>query len=196
MIGIYGGSFNPIHKGHTRLAQALCRRGLVDEVWFMVSPLNPLKQNQQDDILDYDVRLRLARMATARSRHLQVSDFESHLPIPSYTVHTLAELEKAYAGKDFCLVVGGDNWERFDRWYQADYIRSHYDILVYGRGCNAGGVTVYHKDGSSQHYPDFALYNISSTEIRHALRAGNIDFARQWLHRNVLKTLKHLLNLS
>ena len=193
-IGIYGGSFNPIHKGHTRLAQALCRRGIVEEVWFMVSPLNPLKQDQQADFLDYDLRLRMAQLATARSRSLRVSDFEAHLPIPSYTVHTLAALREAYPDKEFCLVIGSDNWERFGRWYQAETIRSNYDIVVYGRGEDHSGVTVHRKDGTVEHHPDFPLYNISSTELRQALRTGNIGFARQWLNASVLRKLLRFEN--
>lgn len=141
MTGIYGGSFNPIHKGHTALGLWLVRQGLVDELWFLVSPQNPLKPVA--DLLADEERLRLAQLAlddVARSPEaadvadcLRVSDFEFHLPRPSYMVHTLEAMRTAWPDREFALVIGADNWLRFPQWFRADEILRHHPIIVYPR---------------------------------------------------------------
>lgn len=162
-IGIYGGSFNPIHIGHTSLAQSLVHQGLVDEVWLLVSPLNPLKQNAKGDIASYTHRLRMARIATSGIEGVRVSDFEKRLPVPSYTVHTLEALSKAYPQHQFSLVIGADNWMSFDKWYKAEEIKERYPILVYRRpGYEANDVECV----------DTPLFDISSTQIRNAISEG------------------------
>lgn len=163
--GIYGGSFNPIHVGHTTLGQWLVRHHYLDELWFLVSPQNPLKP--ASGLLDDDARLRLARLAIGRKRHLRVSDFEFHLPRPSYMVHTLEALREAYPDRDFVLVIGADNWYRFPDWYQSEEILRHHRMLVYPRpgfpideSQLPTGVTLV----------DTPLLDISSTQIRDAIR--------------------------
>ena len=167
-IGLYGGSFNPIHKGHTSLAQSLVDQGLVDEVWLLVSPLNPLKQTS-GDIAAYEHRLRMAELACKGHKGLRVSDFESHLPIPSYTITTLDAIATTYPQHTFCLVVGADNWDSFHRWYKADEIIANYTILVYNR-------PGYPLDEAnlppSVKVVNTPLYDISSTQIREAIRQG------------------------
>lgn len=195
-VGIYGGSFNPIHLGHTRLAQSLCRAGVVDEVWLMVSPLNPLKRDRQSDLLPYADRLRMARLATQNMRHVHVSDFESHLPLPSYTLTTLSALRQAFPHTEFVLCVGADNWQHFPEWYHAADIRHDYDIVVYGRHGAAPGFWLYPKNGDPQALasPDFRYYDISSTAIRHAIRTGDRALPSQWLNGRVLRyILRHRL---
>ncbi len=166
-IGIYGGSFNPIHVGHTSLAKSLCEQKIVDEVWFLVSPLNPLKQEQKSDILNYEDRLALARIATEMEEYLHVSDFEAHLPVPSYTYITLQKLSEAYPEHDFSLVIGADNWLHFKRWYKADEIIKAYTIIVYKRpGYDVSSVF------SNVIVADTPLYDVSSTQIRNMIRCG------------------------
>ena len=172
-IGIYGGSYNPIHRGHTELAKALLRQGLVDELWLLVSPLNPLKQKETEDIAPYAHRLRMAEIATADINGVRVSDFESHLPLPSYMVHTLAELEKAYPDHQFVLVIGADNWQRFSQWYKSDEIRARYPILVYRR-------PGYEVEIPTVNAP---LYDISSTQLRNDIRNGRDTSL--WLDKRV-----------
>ena len=212
-VAIYGGSFNPIHRGHTALANAICSVGLVDEVWLMVSPLNPFKQADEQHILPTWLRIKLARIATAPYRRLHVSDLESSMPTPSYTVTTLERLEAIFPTYRFSLLMGEDNWQGFDNWYRADYIRSHHDLIIYqrqpdsARGEDKGGaapnadssffifnssfpqatVTVHRPDGTSQCLSDsrLRLYPISSTQIRQAIRRGDEPFLRQWLHGSV-----------
>ncbi len=180
-IGLYGGSFNPIHKGHTSLAQSLVNQGLVDEVWLLVSPLNPLKQTS-GDIAAYEHRLRMAELACKGHKGLRVSDFESHLPIPSYTITTLDALAATYPQHTFSLVIGADNWDSFHRWYKADEIIANYTILVYNR-------PGYPLDEAnlppSVKVVNTPLYDISSTQIREAIKKG--ERPTDWLSPKVLR---------
>ena len=130
-IGIFGGSFNPIHLGHTALAAYICEQGLVDEVWLMVSPQNPLKRDLT--LLDENERLAMARLAVAPYPMLKASDFEFNLPRPSYTYHTLQALRAAYPEHEFSLIIGEDNWQCFDRWYRGEDIARETPIIVYPR---------------------------------------------------------------
>ena len=156
--GIFGGSFNPIHNGHISLARQLREKAGLDEVWLMVSPQNPLKA--QADLLDDQIRMEMARLAVEGETGIIASDYEMHLPKPSYTWNTLEALKRDYPDREFVLMIGGDNWQLFDKWYRADDIRNQYQIIVYPRrGCK-GGI-----DG-------LELIDISSTEIRECIQAG------------------------
>lgn len=184
-IGIYGGSFNPIHKGHTQLAASIVSQGLVDELWLLVSPLNPLKQDVSTDIAAYEHRLQMARLATENVPGVVVSDFERQLPIPSYTFNTLGELRKAYPQHEFLLVIGADNWERFPRWYHANEIIENYHILIYRRpGCEIDETSL----PSTVHVVTTPLYDVSSTQIRDSVKKGQI--MSQWVDGKVEKYIK------
>lgn len=179
-IGIYGGSFNPIHKGHTELAASIVQQGLVDELWLLVSPLNPLKQGETSDIAEYEHRLSMARLATEDIEGVKVSDFEKNLPLPSYTITTLGELHKAYPEHEFVLVIGADNWERFPRWYHAQEIIDTYSILIYRRPeCEMDETLL----PLSVQVVDTPLYDISSTEIRESVKKGRMPL--KWVDRKV-----------
>ena len=184
-IGIYGGSFNPIHKGHTQLAASIVEQGLVDELWLLVSPLNPLKSGEVSDIAEYEHRLKMAELATEGIQGVKVSDFERHLPLPSYTVKTLAALREAYPKHEFVLVIGADNWERFPRWYRADEIIEKYRILVYRRpGCEMDETVL----PPSVQVVETPLYDVSSTEIRASVKKGRM--MRRWLDSRVARYIK------
>ena len=130
-IGIFGGTFNPLHNGHVALAKAFLRQAGLDEVWFVVSPQNPFKKN--DALLDDSLRLEMVRRAVADIPGMRVSDVEFHLPKPSYMYLTLRHLSAAHPDCTFTLLIGGDNWAAFDRWANADEILATYDIAVYPR---------------------------------------------------------------
>jgi len=167
-IGLFGGSFNPIHNGHVRLAKSLLQEAALDEVWFLVSPQNPFKQDQQ--LLDDDKRLQLVRLALKEEPQLMASDFEFHLPKPSYTWNTLQALEQEYPERKFTLLIGGDNWEAFDKWYRYEDILKRYPIIVYPReGSKVPGVKF---QGSEIQIVETPLINISSTQIRQRLQEG------------------------
>ena len=164
--GLYGGSFNPIHIGHIQLSQALLDEHLVDEMWLLVSPQNPFKVNQK--LLDDNARLELAQLAVRDIPNITVSDYEFHLPRPSYMVHTLEHLRKEFPEREFILIIGADNWERFPMWYKSEEILAHHQVIVYPRpGCLLQdipeGVTV----------ANTPLIDISSTEIRENIKNPN-----------------------
>ena len=152
-IGLFGGSFNPIHNGHISLAKQLKEKAGLDEVWLMVSPQNPLKQEQV--LLNDELRLQMARLAVENVEGIVVSDYEMHLPKPSYTWNTLQALSKDYPDEEFVLMIGGDNWQLFDRWYRAEDIKANYEMVVYTRTPGDPG-----------------YIDISSTDIRRRIREG------------------------
>lgn len=166
-IGIFGGSFNPIHNGHIALAKALLEKIDLDEVWFMVSPQNPFKVNQQ--LLDDHLRLDLVNKAIADNPHFKASDYEFQLPKPSYTWNTLQQLSQDFPNHRFTLLVGGDNWEAFDRWFHAEDILAHYKIVVYPRRGQDIDTTSLPTNVSLLQTP---LIDISSTDIRNRVKQG------------------------
>ena len=157
-IGIFGGSFNPIHTGHIALAQAVQKQCGLDEVWLMVSPQNPLKRNDSD-LLDDHLRLQIAQKALEDVEGVKACDYEFRLPKPSYTWNTLQHLTKDNHYYTFTLLIGGDNWAHFQRWRHWKDILWHHDIIVYPRDEYRGTI-------------DVPLLPISSTEIRQKVRAG------------------------
>lgn len=181
--GIFSGSFNPIHIGHLALANYLCEYEGLDEIWFMVSPQNPLKA--QADLWSDELRLKLVQLSIADYPRFQASDFEFHLPRPSYSVHTLEKLHETFPEREFHFIIGSDNWLRFDRWYQSERIIRENKIIIYPRP----GFPVKEDElpGTVRlvHSPKF---EISSTFIRDALSEGK-DI-RYFVHPKVWEYIK------
>ena len=174
-IGIFGGSFNPIHLGHTALAAYICEQGLVDEVWLMVSPQNPLKRDRA--LLDENERLTMARLAVAPYPTLRACDFEFTLPRPSYTYHTLQALRKAYPECEFSLIIGEDNWQCFNRWYRGEDIARETPIIVYPRHTESTDVPATNRRIAGDNPQPTILENppllpYSSTEVRQHIAEG------------------------
>lgn len=168
VTGIYGGSFNPIHEGHLSLAKALAESGLVDEMWLLVSPQNPFKVDA--NLLDDEERLRLARLAVADVAGVEVCDREFSLPRPSYMYNTLKALSKEHPNREFVLVIGADNWERFSDWYRSKSILAKYRVIIYPRpGYELQNVP------RKVTIADTPLIDISSTEIRNRI-ANDPDY--------------------
>lgn len=170
-VGIFGGSFDPVHIGHVNLAKYVLDHTDLDEVWLMVSPRNPLKDH--GPIATDRQRLEMARLAVKDIPGLQVSDFEFHLPIPSYTYKTLTELKKSYPEHDFRLIIGGDNWASIEKWKNPDKILSEFGIIVYPRPNEEIPVPSNPKfiidDSSLVILKKAPQMPVSSTEIRHLL---------------------------
>lgn len=166
-IGIFGGSFNPIHNGHIALAKAFLEKENLNEVWFMVSPQNPFKVNQQ--LLADHLRLELVHKAIADNPHFRASDYEFQLPKPSYTWNTLQHLSHDYPTHRFTLLVGGDNWAAFDRWYHAEDILSNYKIVVYPRRGQEIDKSTLPTNVSLLQTP---LIDVSSTGVRQRVEQG------------------------
>ncbi|MDE6298790.1 MAG: nicotinate-nucleotide adenylyltransferase [Muribaculaceae bacterium] len=175
-IGIYGGSFNPVHTGHALLANFVAQSGKVDEVWLMVSPLNPLKADKKhsSSLLDNHVRLKMVEMVASECQGVKASDFEFGLPIPSYTYRTLCSLRESYPQHRFRLIIGGDNWEEFDRWRNPQEIIEEFGVLIYPRpGHEVGGPL----PAGVEVLEGVPTAEISSTMVREMVKDGkNINF--------------------
>lgn len=164
-VAVFGGSFDPIHNGHLALAAEVLSRGLAAEVWFMVTPQNPHKQGCT--LNDEQLRLRMVQLAIEGKEGVVACDFEFGLPRPSYTLNTLNALDAAFPEKEFSLLIGADNWEKFDRWYKGDEILSRYAVIVYPRGDEARPQLP-----EGVHWLPAKLYDVSSTMVRAAVSAG------------------------
>lgn len=180
--GIYGGSFNPIHLGHVSLAKALAESSLVDEMWLLVSPQNPFKANA--NLLDDEKRLRLTRLAVSDVPGVEVCDREFFLPRPSYMFNTLTALSREHPDREFVLVIGADNWERFPDWYRSSDILAAYRVIIYPR---PGFVLPDVPKGIT--IADTPLLDISSTAIRRRI-ANDPDYDGEGLPPVVWKEIK------
>lgn len=168
-IGIFGGSFNPIHVGHAILASYISQSGLVDEVWFMVSPQNPMKSNK--DIADFTHRFNMCKITADKCRLLKACDFEQNLEAPYYTVNTLEKLKTSYPEHTFKLIIGADNLQIFNKWKNHEKILKEFGIIVYPRI----GYDNYNPELDSEHIEILngaPIIDISSTQIRNYIMTG------------------------
>jgi len=168
-VGIYGGSFNPIHFGHVGLARWVIEHTDLDELWLMVTPNNPLKP--ADSLAPEEERLLAAREAVRDIPGVRVSDFEFSLPRPSYTAATLRALEARYPEHEFALVIGEDNLRIADCWREWDWIAANHTIYVYPRH-DQSPQTNHHSpitNAKNIHFLASAPYfDISSTQLRNS----------------------------
>tara|TARA_B110001450_G_scaffold104861_1_gene99283 strand:+ start:22 stop:633 length:612 start_codon:yes stop_codon:yes gene_type:complete len=130
-VGLYFGTFNPIHVGHLIISNYMVGYTNLDEVWFVVSPLNPLKK--KESLLEDYHRLNLVRIAIVQNSKLKVSNEEFNLPIPSYTINTLTHLKEKYSGHEFNLIMGEDNLRSFKKWKNHEEILKYHYLYVYPR---------------------------------------------------------------
>ena len=167
-IGLFGGSFNPIHNAHIALASTICEQARLDEVWFMVSPQNPLKQAQ--DLLDENERYEMVKLALeSEAKVLKASNYEFHLERPSYTWKTLRALKNDFPQHEFSLIIGGDNWVRFPRWAHNEEILANHHIYIYPREDSEIDEATLPKNVHLIHTPKI---NITSTMLREMVRNG------------------------
>ncbi len=176
--GLFFGSFNPIHNGHLMMANHIVEFTDLEEIWFVVSPQNPLKE-KISLAPDYD-RVEMIRRAIDDDPRFRVSDIEMHLPRPSYTIHTLTYLSEKYPGRTFVLIIGGDNLQYFHKWKNPEEILNQYQLYVYARPGFAGGAYATHPSIKVIEAP---LIEVSSSYIREALRSGHD--VRYFLHPHV-----------
>jgi nicotinate-nucleotide adenylyltransferase len=131
IIGLYFGSFNPIHNGHLHVARTALLQRHLDEVWFVVSPQNPFKENHE--LAPEADRLHMAQLACSSEKSIRVCDVEFSLPRPSYTIDTLHALHEKHPEHTFQLIIGEDNLEGFDRWKEFEALLDLVEVIVYPR---------------------------------------------------------------
>ena len=166
-IGIFSGSFNPIHIGHLALANWICEFCGLDELWFLVSPQNPLKKNS--NLINENVRLEFVKASVAGYSKFKVSDIEFSLPRPSYTINTLQALRKSHPGTTFHMIMGADSWNGISNWKDFDTLVSEFPIIIYPR--KGYDIEIPEKYSNIKKV-DAPIIEISSTFIRQAIREG------------------------
>ncbi|MBN1117372.1 MAG: nicotinate-nucleotide adenylyltransferase [Bacteroidales bacterium] len=177
-VGLFFGSFNPVHIGHMALANYFVAFTDIDELWFVVSPHNPLKR--KSSLLDDYARLEMVRLAIADDLRFRASDIEFQMPQPSFTINTLAYLGEKYPMHEFVLIMGSDGLNSFNKWKNAEEIINNYTRYVYPRYPDTEETIKKHKNTLTVNAPRI---EISSTMIRNAIKEGKN--VRHFLPQNV-----------
>ena len=166
-IGLFFGSFNPVHIGHMIIANFIVSHTDLKKVWMIISPQNPFKK-KSSLARDHD-RLHLVRLAIGDNVNLHASDIEFSMPQPSYTIDTLTYLKEKYPDKEFALIMGGDNLANFHKWKNYELILKHHDIYVYKRPSYDLGDL---QDHPKVHILEAPLLSISASYIRKCIKEG------------------------
>ena len=165
-IGLYFGSFNPIHIGHLIISNHILNETDLQRIWFVVSPHNPFK-NSESLLNEYN-RLHLVQKAIEGDERLKATDIEFSLPKPSYTVHTLAYLREKYPTYQFSIIMGSDGFQNLGKWKNAEVIIKEYPIIIYNRP----GFEVKNNLGANTQVMNAPLLEISATYIRELVKQG------------------------
>jgi nicotinate-nucleotide adenylyltransferase len=183
-IGLYFGSFNPVHIGHLIIASHVATHTEMQQVWFIVSPQNPLKPAA--GLLNEYHRLHFVRLAIDDDQRLKASDVEFKLPRPSYTIDTLTYLQEKYPQHEFSIIIGSDSFQNISKWKNADLLMQHYPFIIYKRPGFAVGDT----SNAITTILDAPLLDISATSIRNNVKEGKSirylvdDKVREEIERN------------
>ena len=164
-IGLFFGSFNPVHNGHLIIANYMASFSNLQQVWFVVSPHNPLKEKK--GLLNQDDRLHLINLALDIHPKIKTSNIEFHLPQPSYTINTLAHLKEKYPQHNFYVIMGGDSFQNLSKWKNYQILLNDYQLIVYNR---PNAVTDQSLSTKNVHFLEAPLLEISSTAIRKAIQ--------------------------
>lgn len=165
-VGLYFGSFNPVHSGHLIIANCILNEGWIEKIWFVVSPQNPFKTNFTL-LNEYD-RLHLLKAATEDDSRIKISDIEFNLPKPSYTSVTLSHLQERYPQHEFSIIMGSDSFQNLHKWKNFEFIVKNYRIYVYQRA----GFQVDNQINAKLTVVNAPLLQISATQIRQLLKEG------------------------
>ena len=185
-VGLYFGSFNPIHHGHLLIASYVLDHSELDQIWFIVSPQNPLKPSAS--LLNEYNRLYLVKLSVEGENKLKASDIEFKLPKPSYTTDTMAYLQEKYPDHQFSIIMGSDSFQNLPKWKNYQYLLKSFPIYVYKR---PGHESLNQYPEAIKIVPlDAPLLPISATEIRRNIKEGKSirylvpDSVRQEIERN------------
>jgi len=165
-IGLYFGSFNPIHTAHLIIANHILNETEIKKIWFIISPQNPFKT--ESNLLNEYHRLHLVRLATEDDNRIKVSDIEFSLPRPSYTSNTLAYLEEKYPEHTFNIIIGSDSFQNLHKWKNFETIVKNYSIYIYKRP----GFEIQNNIKANINLVDAPLLQISATQIRKLIKEG------------------------
>jgi nicotinate-nucleotide adenylyltransferase len=165
-IGLYFGSFNPVHVGHLIIANHILNETKLSRIWFVISPQNPFKRSESL-LNEYD-RFHLVQKATESDPRLKASDIEFSLPKPSYTVHTLLYLKEKYPDFSFSIIMGSDSFQNLSNWKNSEIIIDNYPIIIFKRP----GFEIENKVNAKIEIMDASLLHISATHIRDLIRDG------------------------
>jgi nicotinate-nucleotide adenylyltransferase len=165
-IGLYFGSFNPVHNGHLIIATHILQNTALDQIWFVVSPQNPFKQSAT--LLNEYHRLHLVQQAIDGETKLKASDIEFSLPRPSYTIDTLTYLEEKYPENSFSVIMGSDSYQNIGKWKSGELLQKRYPIFVYQRP----GFVITEDAAKKATILNAPMLDISSTMIRKMVASG------------------------
>jgi len=185
-IGLYFGTFNPIHVGHMIIANHMAEFSDLDQIWMVVTPHNPLKQ--KSTLLDDAKRLQLVQLATEDFPKIKASDIEFKLPQPNYTVNTLAHLYDKFPQHEFSLIMGEDNLKSLHKWKNYEVILQNHDVYIYPR-ISSEAENPEFKNHPKIHIIDAPVVEISSTFIRESIK--NQKNIRPLLSEKVWEYIDH-----
>lgn len=168
-IGLYFGTFNPIHIGHLIIANHMAEHSDLNQVWMVVTPHNPHKQ--KSSLLDDYHRLHMVHLATEDYPKIKPSDIEFKLPQPNYTVNTLAHLQEKFPNHTFCLIMGEDNLNSLHKWKNYEVILQNHDVYVYPRAAS-GAIDDQFVNHPKIHQVNAPILELSSTFIRESVKKG------------------------
>ncbi len=168
-IGLFFGTFNPIHIGHLTIANHMAENSDLEQVWFVVTPQSPFKI--KNSMLDNHQRLEMVFRATKDYNKLRPSDIEFGLPQPNYTINTLTYLQEKFPEHEFALIMGEDNLKSFHKWKNYELILEHHHIYVYPRLSEGIVETEFHNN-KKVHFVNAPIMELSSTFIRNSIKEG------------------------
>jgi len=179
-VGLFFGSFNPIHFGHVTIAKNALFNHLIDQIWFVVTPQNPFKK--KTNLISKEHRIEMVRLALEKYDDLQASDFEFSLPYPQYTANTLKKIKNQYSEHDFVIIMGSDNYNSLCRleWHKAQYILDNFQLHLYDRK-NSDII-----DNNDCIKIPGKFLPISSSQIRNHLSVQNRDLSNMHYLKNKL----------